>query len=352
MRSRVLRDAARERELPIETWYPAEEGSRGRDLHEDSHDRYRVMPAAPEVGQHAVRDAEAEAGRFPLVVFSHGWGGHRRQTTHLCTHLASHGYAVVAVDHTGNTLLDMMMMVAQMRGAPEPPDAGAVMGRFAEDRPRDASFVIDRALAGDAGLSADQLDGDRVAITGHSFGGWTTLATAGRDARVRAALPLAPAGGSTPLTADGPNPLADALDLEWDREVPVLYLVAEHDTLLPLDGIRELYERTPGARGLVVLRDADHMHFCDRVEETHQMFQLMGSTLSGGIEGGPDFGAIGKQIRPMSELCPGEHAYAFTCGLGLAHFDAHVRDSEAALAWLDDDIESLLSERGIAVSRD
>ena len=39
---------------------------------------------------------------------SHGFGGHRRQSTHFCTHLDSHGYVVAAPDHLGNTTMETM----------------------------------------------------------------------------------------------------------------------------------------------------------------------------------------------------------------------------------------------------
>ena len=73
------------RPLPMEVWYPAD---------------------APHVLQAAVRDAAVLAGRYPLILFSHTSNGHRRQSTFLCTHLASHGYVVAGVDHTGNTAMD------------------------------------------------------------------------------------------------------------------------------------------------------------------------------------------------------------------------------------------------------
>src|SRR5690242_1499927 len=39
--------------------------------------------------------------KFPLIVFSHGSGSlNRRMATFLCTHLASHGYIVAAMDHS------------------------------------------------------------------------------------------------------------------------------------------------------------------------------------------------------------------------------------------------------------
>jgi predicted dienelactone hydrolase len=39
-------------------------------------------------------------GPHPLVLYSHRSGGHRRSATFLSTHLASHGYAVAALDHS------------------------------------------------------------------------------------------------------------------------------------------------------------------------------------------------------------------------------------------------------------
>src|SRR6185369_5476378 len=97
---------------------------------------------------------------------------------------------------------------------------------------------------------------------GHSFGGWTTLAVAGRDRRIRAALPLAPAGGGSELPV---QQLRESLDLDWDRDVPTLFIVADRDTLLPLSGMHELLERTQATKRMVILKNADHMHFCDRV---------------------------------------------------------------------------------------
>jgi predicted dienelactone hydrolase len=48
----------------------------------------------------AVRNATAQPGTYPLIIFSHRSGGDRRQSTFLCTHLSSHGYLVAALDHS------------------------------------------------------------------------------------------------------------------------------------------------------------------------------------------------------------------------------------------------------------
>lgn len=324
------------RSLPIEVWYPATDAQTGQDVAPASQDHFELLPGFPAVSQEAVRDAAPRRDRHPLVAFSHGFGGHRRQTTFLCTHLASHGYVVGAVDHTGNTMVDILQMVMALQSGGEMPEPLGILDEFIQLRPADIGFMIDH-LAAEPELGA-LVDLDRLGMTGHSFGGWTTLAYTSRDPRVRAALPLAPAGGRTHMPAE---PLRAALSFDWGRDVPTLYLVAEGDSLLPLDGMRELLERTRSSKQMVVLKNSDHMHFCDRVEEVHEMFRMMPPPGA--------FADVARNVPPIAELCPGEHAYQFVRGLGLAHMDAHLKGSEPAAQLLAGDIRALLAARGIAV---
>ena len=321
--------------LPTEIWYPASEEFRGKDLADDTRDRYELVPGFPPGSQTAVRDASPRAGSFPLVVFSHGFGGHRRQSTFLCTHLASHGYVVAAMDHTGNTIFEMfqMMMAAQMGTAP--PDPATVFPQLMADRPADVSFIIDRMLDQPLQGGGCMVDRARIGMAGHSFGGWTTLMATARDTRIRAALPLAPAGGWSPLPSEV---LGQALEFAWGREVPTLFLVAELDSLLPLRGMYELYEKTQSAKKMVVLTAADHMHFCDEVEQIHELFRMMPP---------PVFDQVVKDIKPIAELCSGESAYRFVRALGLAHMDAHLKGDEAARRFLESDVIASLTAQEV-----
>ncbi|MEB2285630.1 MAG: hypothetical protein B6D46_08730 [Polyangiaceae bacterium UTPRO1] len=329
-------DPSRDRLLPVEIWYPATDAYRGQDLAAATRDAYELIPGFPPGWQEAVRDAASRAGSYPLVVFSHGFGAHRRQSTFLCTHLASHGYVVAAMDHTGNTIFEMVqMMMAAQAGGPIP-DPGATLSEFIPARPADTSFVIDRLLAGVEGVPA--VETERIGMSGHSFGGWTTLMVAGRDPRVRAALPLAPAGGWSPLPAE---PLGRALEFDWGRDVPTLYLVADSDTLLPLRGMHELYARTTSPKRMVVLENADHMHFCDQIEQVHELFRTMPP---------PIFDQVARAIKPIGDLCEAESAYRFVRGLGLAHMDAHVRGIEAAARFLAGDLVATLRDRGVGAA--
>jgi predicted dienelactone hydrolase len=74
-------DAGRNRTLPVDVWYPAAVQHQGEDLADATRDHYQLMPGVPEVTQDAVRDANAEVGPFPLIIFSHGFGGDKRQST-------------------------------------------------------------------------------------------------------------------------------------------------------------------------------------------------------------------------------------------------------------------------------
>jgi len=333
VRTIALVDEGRDaRPVPLELWYPATDAHAGADVAPDTRDTYELLRGFQHVSQDAVRDAAARPGRFPLVLFSHGYGGHRRQSTFLCTHLASHGYVVAAPDHSGNTMHDVMRLTARRKQGLPLPDASEQVRTFVEHRPADVLHAI-AALERGGGPAVDV---ERMGVSGHSFGGWTTLMVARREPRVRAALALAPAGGRTPL---GAGALQEALDLDWGREVPTLFLVAEHDSLLPLDGMADLFARVRPPKRMVVLRNADHMHFCDRAETVHEMFRIMPPP------GG--FAAVARQVRPMAELCPAAHAYDWIRGLGLAHFDAHLRGDERAAAFLAGDVRAALAARGI-----
>jgi predicted dienelactone hydrolase len=294
-----------------------------------------MLPGLPSSWQDAVRDARVRSGRHPLIAFSHGYGGHRRQSTFLCTHLASHGYVVAAVDHTGNTVFDVLHTVMQLAAGGPRPDTDATLREFIELRPADVSFMLDQMLASEFG---SVIDAARIGMAGHSFGGWTTLVTSTRDQRIRAAVPLAPAGGDGPLPA---QLLIDGLLQGWSCDVPTLFVIADRDTLLPVPGMRGLLQRAPAGTKMVILRDTDHMHFCDRVEEIHEMFRMMPQD--------PIFQPIQAAIPPITELCPGAQSQLAVRGLTLAQFDAHLRGSESSARFLSGDLASSLAAQGVPV---
>lgn len=327
-----------DRALRFEIWYPASEEYAGRDLAAECRDTYEVFPGFPMGAQSAVRDAARRSGRRPLVFFSHGFGGHRRQSTFLCTHLASHGYVVASVDHSGNTTADLLQLLMSVQMGAPLPDTSALVGEFVVARPSDVTFGLDRLLDDSLGGFANGIDPGRIGIAGHSFGGWTALVVAARDRRIRAALPLAPAGGESALPVEA---LTRALADDWGRDVPTLFLVADRDTILPFSGMRRLFERTPTSKAMFVLRQSDHMHFCDEVEQVHELIRLLPPP--------ENFQHLASRMPPIAELCTGDQAYLFVRGLGLAHMDAHLKGDLGAASFLENDAAEALAKRGVSV---
>jgi pimeloyl-ACP methyl ester carboxylesterase len=164
------------------------------------------------------------------------------------------------------------------------------------------------------------------------------LATPDQETRIGALVALAPAGSEpTP-----PATIPVTLRFEWGRDVPTTYLVAADDASLPLEGMRQLYERTPAPKQMLILHRADHLHFIDDAEGMHEAFRTM--PLSGPAA------EIQQRMRPITELCSGEQAHLFVRGLTVAHFDATLRGRAQAQRFLDGDLTADLAERGIDAS--
>src|SRR5205814_8313318 len=55
----------------------------------------------PRFVAHSLPSAKASSdhANYPVIIYSHGLGGHRAQNNAQCENLASHGYIVVSPDH-------------------------------------------------------------------------------------------------------------------------------------------------------------------------------------------------------------------------------------------------------------
>jgi predicted dienelactone hydrolase len=272
-RSLRATDTARNRVFPVEVWYP--EAAGGTDA-------------------------------LPLILFSHHSGGSRRASTFLTTHLARHGYAVAAMDHSEVVATELLPKQN------ETTEQRAKRGEaWIASRVPDLRFLLDYMLS--QPLPEMRVDADRIGAAGHSFGGWTVLEAPGVEPRIRSVVALAPGGsrkrrsGIIPVTAE----------FRWTREVPLLVVAADQDACLPMDGMYELFERAPEPKTLVALERADHMHFVDDVEQTHEAFRTMP------LEG--DLAEIQADMRPIAELCTGEEAHRCIQDVTLAHFNASLK---------------------------
>jgi dienelactone hydrolase len=312
-------DPARDRVFPCEIWYPADGGD------------------ADVPGAEAGRGAAFRPGVYPLVVFSHSSGGRRRSSTFLCAHLASHGYVVAAPDHSEVVAPDL----APRDGETAPGRAARIDAVIASRVP-DVRFLLDHLLGAGAGTGPAgngaaglELDAARIGLAGHSFGGWTALAAPEVESRVRTVVALAPGGSAHPK----PGILPLKLTFAWGRDVPTTYLAAEDDTMIPLASVRELYGRTPAPKRMFILRRADHQHFVDDVAGEHEAVRAAAFPAEAAW--------IPRAMRPMTELCPAEHAHIFVRGLTLAHLDVTLRQLDSAERFLAGDVDAELAARGV-----
>ena len=246
-----------------------------------------------------------DARRAPLIVYSHSSYGHRGQASLLCGYLASHGYAVAAAEHTGNTRAEW----AARAGAPplSEDERAALLARIIGDRVPDLLFLASSVIS----MHSGAIDARRLGLVGWSFGGWAVLATLERDARFASVVAHAPAGGRDPL----PGIIPATLTLRWKREVPALFLAAERDRFVPLDRVRDVFDRAPEPKRMFVLAEADHGHFADEIQPE-----------------GP----------PSAEV-----AHVFTHSLTRAHLDATLGGDETAARFLADDVIGALRQRHI-----
>jgi predicted dienelactone hydrolase len=146
------------------------------------------------VDTHAVVGAPPAAARprWPVVLFSPGYGAPRAFYTGLVTDLASRGFVVLAVDHPYEVAVTELgngrLATAIERFTAEAPDGTTRMAQQQRVRAADLRFVLDRIARPDAlGALSGHLDLERVAAIGHSFGGAAALLAMAEDTRIDAA---------------------------------------------------------------------------------------------------------------------------------------------------------------------
>ena len=169
----------------VVVWYPATKGST-RGHQQQSIDvggflnpgLQAKIPAADRVKYLAAAYQDAppatQPGKYPIVIFSHGFAGFPEQSVTLTTHLASWGFVVSAPDHVERSLDGLLGTAGQ--GVPKSTDVAVLQKTL------DATVAASNA----PGVLHGMVDPDQVVAADHSAGAASAYAFASADARVKA----------------------------------------------------------------------------------------------------------------------------------------------------------------------
>lgn len=205
------------RSIPVSIWYPTTSTGSApyipastavvrAQLAAEAAMWLRTPGAAPAMTTATLPVAEGgplAGDRLPVVVWSPGMGTPRWLASGLLMDLASRGYVVIAIDHTGES--PAVEIRGQVRTG-TPPTSGdpTYMRTQLDTRVADARLVLDRLDA--LPVVGGHLDHARIAMAGHSYGGQTTVTAMAADARIRTGIVL---DGSAGWDGVAPAPALD-----------------------------------------------------------------------------------------------------------------------------------------------
>jgi len=239
--------------------------------------------ASPATLGHAAADKP-----FPAVVLIHGGGGTAfAEWTWLW---AKRGYAAIAMDLSGSRPIDPVydeagVPVLNQTARPETrtrlPNGGpnhghaekfdSIGGDISDDWPYHAVANVMRAHS--LIRSFPQVDAERTAVTGISWGGYTTCLAASVDDRFKAAVPVYGCG----FLYEGESVQKPAIDKLGDRReqwvkaydpssllvrcrVPILFVNGTNDIHYPLDSYQKSFDVVPGPKQMRIEVNMRHGH--------------------------------------------------------------------------------------------
>jgi hypothetical protein len=324
----------RDRRLVLQVWYPAEPGDRTDPEPWLAHSEVVGSAIAEAFGfpsfalnhvdlikSHSYRQAAiAGTDAFPVVVYSHGWTGLRFNGLDQIEALVSHGFVVVAADHTyaaaATAFPEGELVVYEPKALPEfetVPDeeydeaALQLVATFAAD----LSFIMDELerLNQDSGwLLSGRLDLDRIGMFGHSTGGGAVVSACAVDERCDAAAGLDPWVEPVPqeILDEGFDVPFMAIRseewLEYDND-PVLQAFARRsprtDLLALMGGGHQDFTVLPRFSAVSALVDVKGTVESDRASEIVNAY-LVGF-FDGHLNGGPGLSAV----PVFEEICAG-----------------------------------------------
>jgi predicted dienelactone hydrolase len=231
-------------ELRTEVWYPAAPGS---DAGKETA-RYDIRMALPPAEAAKIPDddnpwqtcdcyrelpLDETHGPYPVVVFVHGTASFRHQSLSIVTHWASRGFVVVAADHPGLFLADLLTMAC---GGTPP----------AQHLDTDVAALVSAVgtPSGDLAFLAGHVASTHIGLAGHSAGAGAAASGSALPG-VRAVVSLA---GAQSTTMAGPTSI---------------FIGGMDDGIAPWNRVLNAWTGSPPTKYLVGIDKARHLSFSD-----------------------------------------------------------------------------------------
>ncbi len=264
-------------------------------------------------------------GPFPAVLLVHGGGG--KAFREWTEHWASRGYCALAMDLAGNgpngRLAD---------GGPDQSD-DVKFQNFTDKSVSDmwTFHAVAAVIRGNNLLrSFAEVDKDRIAVTGISWGGYLTCIVAGLDDRLKAAVPVYGCGflhENSVWKETQFNKMQEEQRTRWVEafdpskylpgvKCPILFLNGTNDFAYPLDSYKKCYELIPGKKTLSVQVRLPHGHIWTfgEVDAFVDSYLKKGDPLAGIGEPKINEGKISAPVDSKVELKEGKLHYAKASG--------------------------------------
>ena len=233
---------------PVEVWYPTTRRSvAGRP--QGAYDMVSWLPDylkdrlpagfALTYPSGGVRGVPVAPGRFPLLVFSHGYAGFRDQSSFLTAWLASWGFVVAAPDHYSRDLTKILLGPAAAVPTTDVGDLRSTINLMSarNTKPKKRFYR--------------HLDLRRIGAVGHSAGGAAVEALAAVDHRVKTFVSLAGASvGAFGEAETGP--------FSKVPKVPGLLMAATSDGVVNSADMIAAYRKLHKPKRLVLVGGGHH----------------------------------------------------------------------------------------------
>ncbi|MGB1700469.1 MAG: hypothetical protein ACPHRO_10975, partial [Nannocystaceae bacterium] len=175
---------------------------------------------------------DSDHGPYPVIVYVHGTAAWATVSLTQMTHWASRGFVVVAMDHPGLFLGDMLSIAC--------PDEAT----GSQDLSGDVDALLAALSAGTDGFAFVEpyVDMTRVGVIGHSAGGGAVAGFGGKSG-VRAIVPMASGGAVTdPAMTES-----------------TLFMGALSDTVVSYDSTKSAYQSTVTNKHLIGIENTGHL---------------------------------------------------------------------------------------------